>query len=72
MVESKTIKLNVVAQKVISNAESSPDEILKLLSQDYINLVAESIFNTDTSKQFVNLEELVTQLENNKVLRSLI
>ena len=71
-VEEKTIPLETVAQKVISNAESSPDEILKLLSQDYINLVAESVFNTDTSKQFVNLEDLVPQLENNKVLRSLI
>ena len=65
----KSIPLDVVAQKVISNAESSPDEILKLLSQDYINLVAESIFNTDTSKQFVKLEDLIPQLEVNKVLR---
>ena len=70
--QEKYLPFDVVAQQVISNAESSPDEILKLLSQDYINLVSESIFNTDTSKQFVNLEDLVPQLENNKVLRSLI
>ena len=70
--EEKYLPYDVVAQKIISNADSTPDEILKLLSQDYINLVAESIFNTDTSKQFVNLEDLVPQLENNKVLRSLI
>ena len=69
---TKTIPLSTVATQIIDKAESSPDEILKLLSQDYINLVAESIFNTDTSKQFVNLEDLVPQLENNKVLRSLI
>ena len=65
----RTIPLPTVAQQVISNAESSPDEILKLLSQDYINLVSESIFNTDTSKQFVKLEDLIPQLETNKVLR---
>ena len=65
----KTIPLETVAQKVISNAESSPDEILKLLSQDYINLVAESIFAVNASKQFVKLEDLIPQLEANKVLR---
>lgn len=68
--EQKTLPLDVVAQKVIYNAESSEDEVLKLLSDDYINLVAESIFNTDTSKQFVKLEDLIPQLEDNKALRS--
>ena len=64
-----TIPFNTIAQKIISNAESGTDEVLKLLSEDYIKLVAESIFNTDTSKQFVKLEDLIHQLEANKVLR---
>ena len=67
--EQKTLPLNVVAQKVISNAESNPDEILKMLSEDYINIVANSVFDVNTSKQFVKLEDLIPQLEVNKVLR---
>lgn len=68
--EDKILPLETVAQKVISNAESSEDEVLKLLSEDYINLVAESISNADTYKQFVELEDLIPQLESNKVLRN--
>lgn len=68
--EQETLPLDVVAQQVISNAESSGDEVLKLLSEDYIQIVAESIFNTDTAKQFVKLEDLVPQLEANKALRN--
>ena len=67
--EEKTIPLETVAQKVISNAESSPDEILKLLSEDYVNLVSESIFDIEASKQFIKIEDLTPQLEANKVLR---
>ena len=67
--EEKTIPLETVAQKVISNAESNPDEILKMLSEDYINIVANSVFDVNTSKQFVKLEDLIPQLEVNKVLR---
>lgn len=67
---SETLPLEFVAQQVISNAESSGEEVLKLLSEDYINLVAESIFNTNPSKQFVTLEDLESQLEANKVLRN--
>ena len=64
----KSIPLDVVAQQVISNAESSVDEVLKLLSEDYINLVANSVFDSNLSKQFVKLEDLIPQLEANKVL----
>ena len=67
--EQKTLPLDVVAQKIISNAESSADEVLKLLSEDYINLVANSVFTSNPSKQFVKLEDLIPQLEANKVLR---
>ena len=67
--EQKTLPLDVVAQKIISNAESSADEVLKLLSEDYINLVANSVFDSNPSKQFVKLEDLIPQLEVNKVLR---
>ena len=67
--QQKTLPLSVVAQKVISNAESNTDEILKMLSEDYINIVANSVFDVNTSKQFVKLEDLIPQLEVNKVLR---
>ena len=67
--ERKTLPLETVAQKVISNADSSADEVLKLLSEDYINLVANSVFDSNPSKQFVKLEDLIPQLEANKVLR---
>ena len=67
--EEKTLLLDVVAAQVISNAGSGEDEVLQLLSQDYINLVANSIFDANTSKQFVKLEDLIPQLEANKVLR---
>ena len=66
----KTIPLETVAEKIVSNAETSADEVLKLLSEDYIDLVAESIFNIDISKQFVKLEDLIPQLEANKLLRN--
>lgn len=67
--EQETLPLDVVAQQVISNANSGDDEVFQLLSQDYINLVANSIFDTNVSKQFVKLEDLIPQLEANKVLR---
>lgn len=67
--EEKYLPLQVVAQKVISNADSSADEVLKLLSEDYINLVANSVFDSNPSKRFVKLEDLIPQLEANKVLR---
>ena len=67
--EEKTLPLETVAQKVISNAESSEDEVLKLLSEDYISLVANSVFDSNPSKQFVKLEDLIPQLETNKILR---
>ena len=67
--DKRTLPLETVAQKVISNAESSADEVLKLLSEDYINIVADSVFDSNPSKQFVKLEDLIPQLEANKVLR---
>ena len=67
--EEKTLPLSAVAAQVISNAESGDNEILQMLSQDYINLVANSIFDANTFKQFVKLEDLIPQLEANKVLR---
>ena len=66
--EKKTLPLETVAQKVISNAEGG-DEVLNLLSEDYINLVANSIFDSNPAKQFVKLSDLNSQLEANKVLR---
>jgi len=67
--EENYLPLDVVAQKVISNAESSTDEALKMLSEDFIDLVVNSVFDNNPSKQFVKLEDLIPQLEANKVLR---
>ena len=65
----KTLPLDAVAAQVISNADSSVDEVLKLLSEDYISLVANSVFDSNPSKRFVKFEDLIPQLEANKVLR---
>ena len=65
----KTIPLEIVAQKVISNAETSSDQGLKMLSEDYIEIVANSIFDTNISKQFIKFDDLIPQLETNKILR---
>ena len=67
--EKKSIPMAEVATQVISNAESNADEILRMLSEDYINIVANSVFDVNASKQFVKLEDLIPQLEANKVLR---
>lgn len=67
--EQETLPLETVAQKVISNAADGAAEVLKMLSEDYINLVANSIFNSIPVKQFVKLSDLNSQLEANKVLR---
>ena len=67
--DEKYLPLDTVASQVISNAESSTDEVLKMLSEDYIDLVANSIFDSNPSKQFIKLEDLIPQLEANKVLR---
>ena len=67
--EQKTLPLAVVAQKVISNASSS-NEAISLLAEAYLEAVANSIFNTDPSKQFVKLSDLFSQFELNKTLRT--
>ena len=66
--EEKYLPLSVVAQKVISNAESS-NESISLLAEAYIEAVANSIFSTDVAKQFVKIEDLNSQFELNKTLR---
>lgn len=66
--QQETLPLDVVAQKVISNAESNTDEVLQLLSQDYVTIVVNSIFETTPNKRFVTLSDLTTQFELNKVL----
>ena len=65
---SSTISFTQIAQKIISNT-SSTNEGMSLLAEAYIDGVANSIFNSDESKQFVKIEDLIPQLEANKVLR---
>lgn len=66
--EQKTLTLQVVAQKVISNISSS-NQAISLLAEAYLEAVANSIFNTESSKQFVKLSDLLSQFELNKTLR---
>ncbi len=58
-----------VAQKIISNLQSL-NEGTSLLVEVYIEAVANSIFNTESSKQFVKASDLIFQLELNKTLRT--
>ena len=62
------ISFSMIAQKIISNASSS-NQAISLLAEAYLENVAQSIFSTDESKQFVKLEDLIEQFELNKVLR---
>lgn len=66
--EQKTLPLDVVAQKVISNVSSS-NQAISLLAEAYLEAVANSIFSTDQTKHFVKLTDLLSQLELNKTLR---
>lgn len=66
--EERYVSYEVLAQKIVSNL-SSPNEGVSLLVEVYVNAVALSIFNTDTSKQFVKMTDIITELETNKVIR---
>ncbi len=68
-IEQKSIPYQQVAQKIISNASSS-NQAISLLAEAYLENVATSIFNTDPSKQFVKLSDLLSQFELNKTLRT--
>ena len=57
------VSFEQIAEQIISNSDSED-------AQEYLSLVANSIFNADESKQFVKLSELIDQLEENKVLHS--
>ncbi|CAB1222500.1 hypothetical protein SFB21_3135 [Acinetobacter bouvetii] len=58
-----------IAQKIISNIQNS-NQAISLLAETYAEAVANSIFSTDESKQFVKLTDLFSQLELNKTLRT--
>lgn len=66
--EKKTLPLDVIAQKVISNSSSS-NQAISLLAETYIETVANSIFSADVTKQFVKIEDVNSQFELNKTLR---
>ena len=67
-IEKQTISFDSVAHKIISNLQSS-NEGTSLLAEAYIEASANSIFDNNPSKQFVKLEDLIPQLETNKVIR---
>lgn len=64
----KTIQFTELAQRIISNLQSS-NEGTSLLAEAYVETVAKSIFAIDESKQFVKLSDLIAQFEANKTLR---
>ena len=63
------LTFNEIAQKIISNAESS-NESTSLYAQIYLEEVAKSLFKTDPLKQFVKLSDISSDLEDNKILIS--
>ena len=65
--EIKTLLLETVAQRIISNTASS-NQAVSLLAEAYLENMAQSIFSTDESKQFVKLSDLTPQFELNKIL----
>lgn len=69
VVTEKYISFSQIAEKIISNLQSS-NEGTSLLAEVYLEAVANSIFNTNPSKQFVKLSDLLSQFELNKTLRT--
>ncbi|WP_442768556.1 hypothetical protein [Acinetobacter bohemicus] len=67
--ETFYVSFETIAQKIISNASSS-NQAISLLAEAYLEAVATSIFNTNPSKQFVQLSDLLSQFELNKTLRT--
>lgn len=65
---TKTISTIEVAKKIISNSQSS-NQAISLLADTFLETVAKSICNSDSSNQFVKLTDLISQFEQNKVLR---
>lgn len=59
-----TIPYQQVANKIVSNSETG-NEVVQMLAQTYIEVVAESVFNIDESKQFIKLSDLIPQFEAN-------
>lgn len=68
-IDERSIPFTVIAQKIISNASSS-NQGISLMAETYLENVANSIFNSESSKQFVKLSDLLSQFELNKTLRT--
>ena len=68
VVIEKHINFSEIAQKIILNVQSS-NESISIHAENYINQVANSIFENNLDKQFVTLLDIEGQLELNKVLR---
>lgn len=67
--EERYIPFDILAQKIISNS-GVDNESVQLFSKEYIQEVANSLFNSNSSKRFVNRYELIPQFEVNKKLRT--
>lgn len=62
------VTFQLIAQQIISNSQSS-NQATSLLAEAFLETVAKSICNSDSSKQFIKLTDLIPQFEQNKVLR---
>jgi len=63
------VEFITIAQKILSNSVSA-NQIIALLAEVFLEAVAKSVFNSDKSKQFVKLSNLISQFEPNKTLRT--
>lgn len=66
--ETFYVSFETIAQKIISNASSS-NQGTSIFAEAYLENVAQSIFSTDESKQFVKITDLIDLFELNKYLR---
>jgi len=66
---SSSLPYEKLAEKIVSNA-SAEDQGVSLSAETYVETVAQSIFVSNESKQFVKLSDLISQFELNKTLRT--
>lgn len=67
--ESYIISFENLAKKILANIHSASTS-LSLHAENYTQYVANSIFETDTSKHFIKLSEISAQFELNKIFRA--
>ena len=64
---SQYVSFDAIAQKIISNASSS-NQAISLLAEAYLEAVGNSVSDSNVSKQFISMDELIHMFEANKTL----